>query len=312
MLVQVNRYAPAMPTDPASLDLEALLDSWLLTLRAERKSPETLKAYGNGVRRFLRWAAENEREPCLDRRTLSEFTTDLLEGGSRPATAASRHLSVRRFSAWLAAEGEIEVDELLGARRPKVDEEVPDPLTEDEVRAMLATCRTRSLADRRDEAILRLMFETGIRAGECVGLHAVDVSLREGTALVRRGKGGKGRVVPFGPHTARAIDRYLRVRRAHVMAESPALWLGERRKGFTYFALYATLAKRAKAAGIEGFHPHRLRHTAAARWLAAGGSEGGLMAMAGWARPDMLHRYTRAGAQERAAAEARGLNLGEL
>jgi integrase len=59
-------------------------------------------------------------------------------------------------------------------------------------------------------------------------------------------------------------------------------------------------------------HPHLLRHTAADRWLTAGGSEGGLMAVAGWTRPDMLLRYTRARAEQRAADEARRLNLGDL
>lgn len=70
--------------------------------------------------------------------------------------------------------------------------------------------------------------------------------------------------------------------------------------------------RRASLAGIHGFHPHKLRHTAAHRWLAAGGSESGLMAMAGWTRTDMLVRYTRATAAERAAQEARRLNLGDL
>jgi integrase len=69
---------------------------------------------------------------------------------------------------------------------------------------------------------------------------------------------------------------------------------------------------RATLADVPGFHPHRLRHTAAHRWLAAGGSEGGLMAMAGWTRPDMLMRYTKAQASVRAAEEAKSLNLGDL
>jgi integrase/recombinase XerD len=71
------------------------------------------------------------------------------------------------------------------------------------------------------------------------------------------------------------------------------------------------LADRAERAGISGFHLHLLRHTAASRWLAAGGSEGGLMAVAGWSSRDMLDRYVRSTASERAAAEARGLSLGD-
>ena len=131
-------------------------------------------------------------------------------------------------------------------------------------------------------------------------------------ALVRRGKGGKGRSVPFGPQTTRALDRYIRARRTHRLAGTDALWLGDRGKQFSYWGLHKALGMRARRAGIPGFHPHILRHTAAHRWLAAGGSEGGLMAVAGWTRPDMLARYTRARASERAAEEARRLNLGEL
>jgi integrase/recombinase XerD len=118
--------------------------------------------------------------------------------------------------------------------------------------------------------------------------------------------------VPFGPQTGRAIDRYLRLRRTHRLAETPALWLGDRGKGFSYPALYHSLSNRAQRAGLVGFHPHLLRHTFAHRWLAASGSDSGLLAVAGWQRPDMLMRYTRARASERAAAEARELNLGDL
>jgi integrase len=129
---------------------------------------------------------------------------------------------------------------------------------------------------------------------------------------VRRGKGGKGRLAPFGPQTARAVDRYLRMRRMHRLADTAPLWLGDRGKELAYYGLRNTLQYRAEVAGIKDFHPHLMRHTAASRWLAAGGSEGGLMAVAGWATRDMIDRYARATASERAAAAARGLNLGEL
>ena len=76
--------------------------------------------------------------------------------------------------------------------------------------------------------------------------------------------------------------------------------------------LRRSLGLRAEAAGIEGFHPHVFRHTAASRWLSAGGSEGGLMAVAGWSDRAMLDRYVRATAAERAATESRNLNLGDL
>lgn len=293
-------------------DLAVLLASWELALRAERKSPQTVKVYGDGVRRFLVWAAAADTEPVLSRRTVQAFVTTLLDEGAEPATAQSRLLSLRRFSRWLDEEGEIASDDLATMRSVKLDAKVVEPLTDDQLRELLKACAGRELRDRRDEAIVRFMLETGARAGEVVALGVDDVDLRALTAVVRRGKGGKGRIVPFEAQTGRAVDRYLRIRRGHRLAGTPALWLGDRGKAFSYDALHKTLTERAAAAGITGFTPHKLRHTAAHRWLAAGGSEGGLMAIAGWQRPDMLLRYTRARASARAADEARRLNLGDL
>jgi integrase/recombinase XerD len=296
------------------LDLAELLPSWELHLRAERKSPQTVKSYGDGVRAYLKWCGANDKPAALDRRQLREFIDGLLTSGAKPATAVSRHLAVRRFSGWLADEGEQDNDPLYGLHSPKLDKPVIEPLTDDQLRALLRACRGPDMRDKRDEALVKLMFTTGARAGEAVALQLGDVNLRSipPTVIIRRGKGGKGRVVPLAVEVAAAIDRYLRARRAHRLHADPALWLGDRGKHFSYDALHKTLAMRADTAGVPGFHPHRLRHTAAHRWLAKGGSESGLMAVAGWTRPDMLMRYTAAQASARAAEEAQRLNLGEL
>jgi len=293
-------------------ELKDLLGSFTLHLRGERKSPQTVKTYGDGVRAFLAWAGREGIAPALDRPTVDKFVAGLLDSGAEAATARSRQLAVRRFSAWLAAEGEIGADQLAHMSPPKLDDKVVPVLSDDQLKAMLAACKGPRLMDRRDEAILRLMTETGARAGEVLALDVGDVNLAAGTAVIHRGKGGKARTVPFGPRTGAAIDRYIRARRHHRLAGTPALWLGEGGKGFAYYGLRCALAYRARLAGIGDFHPHVLRHTAADRWLTAGGSEGGLMAVAGWARPDMLLRYTRARAGQRAADEARTLNLGDL
>lgn len=293
-------------------DIETLVPSWELTLRAERKSPATIKSYTDAVRGFIEWCRSQGAPVVLTKANVNGYVAALLESGRSPATARSRQLGVRRFAEFLVEEGELDSNPLLGIRAPKLDQAVVEPLTDAELRALIKACEGKEMRDRRDEAIVRFMLETGARAGEVVALEVEDVDLMAGTAIVRRGKGGKGRVVPFGPQTARAIDRYKRTRAQHRLAGTPALWLGDRGKEFSYDALHKTLRMRAAAAGVEGFHPHKLRHTAAHRWLAAGGSEGGLMAVAGWNRPDMLMRYTRARAAERAAAEARELNLGDL
>ncbi|RFZ34987.1 Tyrosine recombinase XerC [Mycobacterium marinum] len=298
---------------PADLpDLAVLLSSWQLAMRAERKSPATVASYTEGVKAFLRWSERTGTAPQITKTTVQAFTADLLESGAEAATARARHMALRRYAAWLAEEGELDENPLLGVKPPKLDAKVVDALTDDQLRRLIKACQGKQLIDRRDEAIVRLMAETGLRAGEVIGMQVADIDFQECRAVVRRGKGGKGRVVPFGVQTGAALDRYMRARRAHRLSVTGAFWLGGGGQTFSYSGLDKALKVRAAAAGISGFHLHLMRHTAATRWLRAGGSEGGLMAVAGWSTRSMVDRYTGASAAERAANEARGLGLGDL
>jgi integrase/recombinase XerD len=295
-----------------SLDLADLLESWETHLEAERKSPNTIRLYVAGVRGWLAWCEGKGRPAVLDRATVNAFIAALLKDGAEPATARSRQLALRLFAAWLVEEDELPDNPLVGLKPPKLDAKIVPVLDDSQLRNLVKACEGKGLADRRDEAIIRVMLETGIRAGELVALTVADVDVRGGLVLVRRGKSGKGRVVAFGPATARSLDRYLRLRRQHPRADSPALWLGEAGHGFSYDGLHRALGRRARAAGITHFWPHQLRHTFAARWLAKGGSEGGLLAMAGWSHRAMIERYGAITRSERAAEEARRLGLGDL
>jgi site-specific recombinase XerD len=298
--------------DSDLLDLPGLLVSWQRVMRSEHKSAATVKTYSAGVAAFLRWCDSTGTNPVLDKATVQAFIAALLGAGAEGATAHARFKALRRFAAWLVAEGELDLDPLLGAKPPQVGRKVTPALTDDQLRRLIKACQGKTLKDRRDEAIVRLMAETGLRAGEVTALKVADVNLDDGLVTVRRGKGDKGRVAPFGPQTTAAIDRYVRARRHHRLADTGALWVGVAGKTFGYSGLDGALKARAQAAGINGFHLHLLRHTAATRWLRHGGSEGGLMAVAGWSSRSMLDRYTAASASERAADEARGLGLGEL
>lgn len=301
-------------------DLTALVPSWVIHLRAERKTEGTIKTYLDGVRPFLAWCDTEERAP-LARVTLQEWTAGLLEAGRSPSTAKTRMQAVRHFARWLEEEGEIDANPFERMKPPKVDMPVVPVLTEPQLKALIKACQPPtpeertglpSLRHRRDEAIVRLMNETGMRASECLNVELGDLDMVESRVVVRRGKGGKGRTVAFGAQTAKALDRYMRVRRLHRLADGPRLWLGDRGRELAYNGLYWALGQRAEKAGIADFHPHMLRHTSVDRWLAAGGSETGAMAQHGWASPEMLQRYGRANREQRAIDEARRLNLGEL
>ncbi|GBG35827.1 tyrosine-type recombinase/integrase [Mycobacterium montefiorense] len=294
-------------------DINALLPSWELSLRHERKSRETIKSYTTGVYQFLDWCEVYGHQPALDKKLLRAWVDDIITTGASPATAVARQLGVRRFSAWCEEEGELEADPLLGLRSPKIDKKVTKGLPDDQLRELIRVCAGKEFLDRRDEAMLRLMAETGVRAGELLDLSVDDVDLLRGQVTVVRGKGGKGRVAPIGPQAARAIDRYLRARRSHRLSDaSTALWLGDRGKQLGYYGLRNALQRRAEMAGIKDFHPHLMRHTFATRWKAAGGSDDGLMSVAGWSSRDMIDRYAGAAAADRAANEARRLGLGEI
>jgi site-specific recombinase XerD len=295
-----------------SADLAALLASWKLSLQADRKSKQTVDAYTTGVRLFLEWCEDNGHDPVLDRTLVRTWVKDLLDGGAAPATARTRQMSLKRYSWWLFDEDETDSDLLRDLKPPQLDTKVVAGLTDEQCAALVKACQGKEFIDRRDEAVVRMMIETGMRAGEVLGLTVDVVDVARGLAVVERGKGGKGRVVPFGPEVARSVDRYLRLRRSHRLAHTEALWLGGGGQQFRYHGLDVATKARARAAGIAGFHLHLLRNTAARRWLAAGGSENGLMAVAGWSTRAMLDRYTRASASDRAAVESRNLDLGNL
>lgn len=289
--------------------LISTIPSWKLALQNDNKSPGTIGTYLYAVTICLEWC-EQSGATTVDRDTVRAWVADMLDSGAAAATARIRQQAVKSYARWLHAEGEIDTNPLEGLAPPKLHAKVTEALSDEQVAAMIRACQGKTLADRRDEALIRFMAETGTRATETVQLGTGDVDLVARTAIVRKGKGGAGRVVPFSTNCAAAIDRYLRMRRRLAVAADGPLWIGAGGKSFGYYGLRKTLQQRAEIAGVGRFYLHLMRHTAATRWLREGGSEGGLMAVAGWKDRSMLDRYTRASASERAVSEAHRLDLG--
>jgi site-specific recombinase XerD len=148
----------------------------------------------------------------------------------------------------------------------------------------------RDFESRRDAALLRFMACTGCRLAEVAGITLTRIDVRDRSATVL-GKGDKERLVRFDHKCAQAIDRYLRLRARHKMANQPNLWLGARNRGpMTGNGIYQMLERRSEPLGIH-IHPHMFRHTFSHRWLDAGGAEGDLMELNGWTSPQMLRHY---------------------
>jgi integrase/recombinase XerD len=286
----------------ARMDLEDLLRSWTLSLRAEHLSRNYVRLCTTSLRTYI-----SAGYTTLDKRSVQEFLGTI----ESSATANVKCRMLKRFSRWLAEEGETKTDVLAALKPPAVRERMVLKMPGDEIERLLKACSGNDFRSKRDAALIAFGLATGARANEVLGMRVDDVDMSRMIAVITVGKGGRGRIVPFGFHAARYLDRYLRARKKHPRASSEWLWIGGDGGQYTNHLVYngmaASLRKRALDAGVEGFHYHRLRHSMASNWLAKGGTEGGLMAIAGWRSRAMLDRYTRDTASSRAIDEARRL-----
>lgn len=293
------------------------LDEWLETL--ERPSEATLTVYRRGVRQFLSWLASEHpgvtTEGDLTRLHVVGWLRSLRDAGRSDATCRVRVITVRKWLGYVAAE-----DSDLPTN-PAADLELPTPqpppvavISDADLSRLLKSMSGAGFVDRRDTAIVRLLWDTGIRRGELVAINLSDVDFTRREVLVH-GKGGKDRIVPISGRTNVALRRYVRARSHHPGSESVPLFLSARMcvgGGYrmTGGALADMLKRRGQPLGLE-LHPHMLRHTWAADLKSQGIPDDYLERLAGWSTPIMSRRYGNAVADQQAREAARRLARGD-
>ncbi|MBA2559909.1 MAG: tyrosine-type recombinase/integrase [Propionibacteriales bacterium] len=291
--------------------LEDLAASFSRHLRAEGRSERTVVIYGQAIRFFSQWLVDKGRPATLDELSRSAIRGWLADLSDRneASTVATRHRSLHRFCLWLVAEEEIDRDPMAGVQLPRATEKPVPVLTDVDLAALLKVCSGKTDIDRRDEAIIRVLLDCGLRVSELAALTVDDVDLDRGMAIVT-GKARKLRPVYFGSRTARALDRYLRERKRHRWAHSAAFLLSQRGP-MSADGIRDVIRKRGAQAGIDGLHPHRFRHTFAHDFLLNGGQERDLKRLAGWSSDVMLERYGASAADARAREASKRMKRGD-
>jgi site-specific recombinase XerD len=292
-------------------DYWVLAKSFERSLHALNRSAATIRIYLISVQQFGSFLTARGMPLVVEsitREHVEEYISDVLRR-NKPSSAETRYRGLRAFFNWAADEGEVQQSPMARMKPPSVPENPPTMLTDDQIKSLLRTCEGRKFEDRRDLAIMRLFLDTGMRRSELAYLSLSDVDLDSNLASVV-GKFKRPRVVPFGRKSAQAIDRYLRVRAKHRLADSNALWIG-RQGPMADSAVDLMIRRRARQAGLDQVHAHLFRHGFAHTWLASGGQEQDLMMLAGWKSRTMLGRYGASAAAERARDAHRRLSLGD-
>lgn len=290
------------------LTLTDALEDFLDHQRARRRSERTRELYRQSVTRLSGWLTDQDRPVLVDKVTRRDITGFLnhLNDTVGAGTVALHFRNLRAFFNWLVTEDELDRSPMAKMQAPDVPDSPPPVLDAAQLEALFAACKGRGFPERRDLALLMTFADTGCRLSEVHGLTVEDWN-REYRVLTVTGKGSKTRTVAIGDRTQDALAKYFRARRAHGSARSPQLWLG-RNGPLTTSGIAQVLRKRGEQAGIEGLHPHLFRHTFAHQWLSAGGQEADLMMLAGWSSPEMVRRYGRSAAADRARDAHRRLS----
>jgi site-specific recombinase XerD len=197
-------------------DVGELLQDWETHLRARNRSSATIKSYLQVATAFvgyLRAHGMPTNASGIRRDHVEAYLADMLSRG-KPSNTAKHYRSLQQLFRWLEDEGEVERSPMARMRPPSVPEQPVPVLRLEDLARLLDTCKGGTFENRRDAAIIRVLFETGIRLNELTSLTVGGTDFVQDTIRVM-GKGRREREVPFGPRTKDALRRYYRARRVH-------------------------------------------------------------------------------------------------
>lgn len=247
------------------------LDAFLDGLWMERGlSRNTLAAYGTDLRGLSLWLGERERGLLTAAQDdLGEYLAARYRAGAKSRSAARLLSSMRRFYRYMVREGRLQKDPSALLEAPKIGRPLPKSFSEEEVERLLQAPDTDTALGMRDRTMLELLYATGLRVSELVGLRSTQLNLNQGVVRVL-GKGNKERLVPLGEEAAQWLRRYQREAWASLLKQQngEVLFPSQRGSAMSRQAFWYRIKLHAVRAGIgTRLSPHSLRHAFATHLL---------------------------------------------
>lgn len=249
----------------------ALVERFLDALWLERGlSENTLAAYRSDLLGLSVWLQGREVDLLgAGRADLLGYLQQRVEQGAKPRSSARLLSSMRRFYRYLVRERQLSEDPSARIDAPKLGRSLPKSLTEEEVEALLAAPDTASMLGMRDRAMLEVLYASGLRVSELVGLTLQQLNLQQGLVKVV-GKGNKERLVPLGEEALSWVERYVREARGLLLGtgQNDVLFPSRRGSAMTRQAFWQLIKRYAAQASInKPLSPHTLRHAFATHLL---------------------------------------------
>lgn len=290
------RREAAVPPSP----LVDAAEEYLVFLSVERNlSPNTVASYRRDLRAYLAFLDERgtDRPEAVTRRDIEDFTAARRTAGYADASIERALSAVKGFHAFMAREGVTEANPASVMRLPRKEERLPDLISIEAATALLDQPFPSTAAGVRDRAVLEMLYGCGIRVSELTGLDLRDLYLDDEFIRVF-GKGSKERLVPIMGSARRALAAYLDGPRAELAAHSrsasrtSAVFLNKNGGRISRQSVHAICERYGRMVGIEGLHPHTLRHSFATHMLAGGADLRVLQEILGHASISTTQIYT--------------------
>ncbi|HEV8426748.1 MAG TPA: site-specific tyrosine recombinase XerD [Pyrinomonadaceae bacterium] len=251
----------------------------------------SLESYRRDLNRLQTWANKNGKQISqLTRPDLRKWIASLSREGLAPTSIARAVSATRGFFKFLMLDGHIKSHPAEDLDTPQRFSYLPKFLTEDEINRLLAMPDVSTEEGVRDRAILEIMYATGLRVSELVGLKQTDIDLLAGL-VVCHGKGNKERRVPLGKSAIHWLQQHAAVKAGYGKQSSPFVFL-HRGRPFTRQIAWSMIKRHAENAGIKNVSPHTLRHSFATHLLQHGADSRSVQALLGHSDISTTQIYT--------------------